>query len=95
MRIRWTDEAIADLEEILVYLHQEVSPRTGELVYRRIVGAIESLPPFPERIRASTRIPGTRELVVDKLPYLVFVSINDDTLNVLNIVHTRRRFPRP
>lgn len=93
MRILWTDEALGDLEEILAYYYLEASPRTAAAAERRIVGEIESLPPYPERIRESDRIPGARELVVNKLPYVVFVQLRDDAIVVLNVVHTKRRFP--
>ena len=93
MRILWTDEALADLEEILAYFYQEVSPRTAAAVERRIVEEIEALPPYPERIRASDRVPGARELTVHKLPYVVFVQLRDDAVIVLNVVHSRKKFP--
>lgn len=93
MRILWTDEALADLEEILAYYYLEASPRTAAAVEQRILAEIGSLPPFPERIRASDRVPGTRELVVGKLPYIVFLLIRDDAIVVLNVVHTKRQFP--
>lgn len=93
MRILWTDEALDDLEEILAYYYLEASPKVAEAVERRIVGEIESLPPFPERVRASDRVPGARELVVNKLPYVVFVQLRDDAVVVLNVVHTRKKFP--
>ena len=93
MRILWTDEALGDLEEILAYYYLEASPRTAAAVERRIIGEIEALPPYPERIRESDRIPGTRELVVSKLPYVVFVQVREDAIVVLNVVHTKRKFP--
>lgn len=93
MRILWTDEALADLEGIVVYYTLEASPRTAATVEKRIIGEIESLPPFAERIRESDRIPGTRELVISKLPFVVFVEIRAKEIIVLNIVHTRRKFP--
>ena len=93
MRILWTDEALDDLEEILAYYYLEASPKVAEAVERRIVGEIESLPPFPERVRVSDRVPGTRELVVNKLPYVVFVQLRDEAFIVLNVVHTKRQFP--
>lgn len=93
MRILWTDEALGDLEEILAYYYLEASPRVAEAVAKRIVGEIESLPPYPERIRESDRIPGARELVVNKVPYLVFVQLREDAIVVLNVVHTKRKFP--
>lgn len=93
MRILWTDEALRDLEEILAYYYSEASPRTADAVERRIIGEIESLPPYPERIRESDRIPGARELIVNKLPYVVFVQLTEDAIVVLNVVHTKRKFP--
>ena len=93
MRILWTDEALVDLEEILAYYYLEASPRVAEAVERRIISEIESLPPYPERIRESDRIPGARELVVNKLPCVVFVHLREDAIVVLNVVHTKRRFP--
>lgn len=49
--------------------------------------------PYPERIRESDRVPGARELVVTKLPYVVFVQVLEDSIVVLNVVHTKRKFP--
>ena len=65
----------------------------AEAVERRIVWEIDSLPPFPERVRVSDRVPGARELVVNKLPYVVFVQLRDEAVIVLNVVHTKRQFP--
>lgn len=93
MRILRTDEALDDLAEILAYYYAEASPRTAELVERRITVQVEGLPPFPERIRKSDRIPGAREFVVNRLPYIVFVKLTPDAIIVLNVVHTARKFP--
>lgn len=93
MRILWTDEALDDLAEIVAYCYAEASPRTAESVERRIVEQVEGLPPFPERIRTSDRIPGARELVVNRLPYMVFVKLTRDAIVVLNVAHTARKFP--
>ncbi|MDP2795235.1 MAG: type II toxin-antitoxin system RelE/ParE family toxin [Sulfurisoma sp.] len=93
MRIVWTDEALDDLEEILAYYYAEAGPRVAEMIKRRIVDQVEGLPPFPERIRKSERIPGARELVVSRLPYIAFVKLLPDAIVVLNVVHTARKFP--
>ena len=93
MRILWTDEALDDLEEILAYYYLEASPRTAAAVERRIIAEVEALPPYPERIRESDRVPGTRELVVNKLPYIVFLQVTGDEIVVLNVLHTKRKFP--
>lgn len=94
MRIVWTAEALDDLEYIIAYYHEEAGPVTAAAIQARIVLEVEKLSDFPERIRASDRIPGTRELVIHRLPYIAFVRIHGDTLQILNVVHTARQFPK-
>ena len=94
MAVFWTDEALDDLEEILAYYYLEAGPATAEAVERRITSQVEGLEPFPERIRKSDRIPGARELVVNRLPYVAFVKLVEDGIVVLNVVHTARKFPK-
>lgn len=93
MRIVWTDEALDDLEEVLAYYYVQAGPRIAGSIERRIVEQIEGLPPFPERIRKSDRIPDARELVINKLPYVVFVKLLPEAIVVLNVIHTARKFP--
>jgi len=93
MRIVWTAEALDDFENILAYYYERTWTATAEAIEKRIIARIEGLRDFPEKIRASNRIPGARELVIPRLPYIVFVRIVDDAIQVLNIVHTARKFP--
>jgi toxin ParE1/3/4 len=93
MRIVWTDDALDDIEAILIHYHHEAGPGTAQAMERRIVGQIESLLLFPERIRKSGRVPGARELVINKLPFIAFIRVLPDTIIVLNVVHTARKFP--
>ena len=92
MGVFWTNEALDDLAQILAYYYREAGPATAEAVERRIVTQIEHLEPFPERIRKSDRIPGASELVVSRLPYIVFLKLLPDGIVVLNVVHTARKF---
>ena len=93
MRIVWTDAAIDHLEEILDYYYVQAGPRIAGPIERRIVEQIEALLTFPERIRKGDRIPDARELVLNKLPYIVFVKLFPDSIVVLNVIHTARKFP--
>lgn len=93
MRVLWTTEALDDFENILAYYHERTWLATAEAIEKRIVSQIEGLRDFPERIRMSDRIPGAWELVINRLPYIAFVRISGDTIQVLNIVHTARKFP--
>lgn len=93
MQVVWTTEALDDLEAILAWYLTKAGPATAAKVQARIVGAVDKLRDFPERIRESERIPGTRELVIHPLPYVAFVQPQSDHLVVLNVVHGARRFP--
>jgi len=93
MRIVCTDAALGDLEEILAYQYAESGPRTAQAVERRSVEQIGGLPQYPERIRKSERIPGARELVINRLPYIAIVKLLPEAIVVLNVIHTARKFP--
>jgi len=93
MRIVWTDEALSDFENILAYYYQQAGAATAEAVERRIVAQFEKLLDFPERVRASERIPGAREAVISRLPYVAFIRVFEDEIQILNLVHTARKFP--
>lgn len=93
MRTVWTDEAIDDLENLLAWYYQQSWPATAAAVETRILAQIDALQNRPERVRASERLPGTRELVVHRLAYVVFFRVLSDEIQVLNIVHTARKFP--
>lgn len=93
MRIVWTSEAFSDLENILAYYYQQAGAATAEAVERRMVEQLGKLADFPERVRASDRIPGAREAVINRLPYIAFIRVLEDEIQILNIVHTARKFP--
>jgi hypothetical protein len=60
----------------IVDYHREASPCTANAAESRIIAEIESLPPVRERIRKSERVPGASELVVNKLPYVLFIQLH-------------------
>lgn len=88
----WTDEAETDLENLLAYYFDEAGTEVAAMVYQRIREQVGSLKLFPERCR-SGRIPGTREYVLTRLPYIAVVVIDDVQVTVVAIVHTARKFP--
>jgi toxin ParE1/3/4 len=93
MKIVWTSEALSDLESIIVYYLENVGFETAVAIESRIVAQIESLREFPERIRESERISDAWEAVIPKLPFIAFVRVLESDVQVLNIVHTSRKFP--
>lgn len=93
MRILRAGEALDDFAEIVANYCAEASPRTAESVERRITEQVEGPPSFPKRIRKSDHIPGAHDLVVNRLPFIVFVKLLPDATIAVNVIHTARKFP--
>jgi plasmid stabilization system protein ParE len=91
MKLRYTERAIADLEDIQTYIAQD-DPTAAVRVGGRIRAAIELLEDFPNLGRAS-RISRTRVLLVARTPYAVYYSVKRSLREVaiLHIRHGRRR----
>jgi toxin ParE1/3/4 len=77
MDLRWTEDAAADLERILV---TKIFNAPGDLLI------------FPNRGRPG-KMPGTRELVLTPLPYLVVYRIEGESIQILRILHGAQKWP--
>ena len=86
MRIRWAGSAEGDLTQICDYLQGRDSPAAARRTAISIHKAIRSLVRFPRRGRIGPE-PGTRELIVTNLPYLVVYRIREDVVEILRILH--------
>ena len=91
MQLRWTREAVADLERIADYLFQHVPDRAAELV-RALYDAPALLLEFPHRGRPGKKR-GTRELVLSRLPYLIVYALRSDVIFVVRILHGAQQWP--
>ena len=91
MGLRWTQEAVSDLERITDYLFQHVPDRAAELV-RRVYEAPDGLLEFPHRGRPGKK-EGTRELVLVPLPYVVVYVVRIDVVFVVRILHGAQQWP--
>jgi toxin ParE1/3/4 len=91
MRLIWTGRALRDIDDLRAYIGQD-SPAAARRQALQIVSAAEQLTRFPESGRPG-RVPGTRELVVGQTPFLVAYRAQGDVLEVLAVLHGRRRWP--
>ncbi|WP_319777687.1 type II toxin-antitoxin system RelE/ParE family toxin [Maridesulfovibrio sp.] len=48
---------------------------------------------FPQKGRPG-RVTGTRELVLDRYPYIVPYRVKDDVVEILRVFHTSRKLPK-
>ncbi|HET7842210.1 MAG TPA: type II toxin-antitoxin system RelE/ParE family toxin, partial [Terriglobia bacterium] len=87
MKIVWTEQAIADLEEIEHYIAQE-RPSAARRVAAHLVTSVEHLAEFPQLGRPGPR-PGMRSLVTP--PYVISYRVRSGSLQVLTIWHGRRQ----
>lgn len=92
MRLVFTEPAASDLDDIIGYIALD-NPAAAERVYRAIVTAAERLQDFP-KIGHTGRLPGTRELPVVSLPYIIVYEIGGGTVTILAVFHGARDLAR-
>jgi toxin ParE1/3/4 len=90
MKLVWTERFRNALHCEYDFIRQR-NPHAAEQVPDRIIGACRRLSEFPQSGR-SWRLPGTLELVIPGLPYIVVYSIKRDEVLILNLFHTSRKF---
>ncbi len=85
MRVRWSESALTDIDEIFSYIHER--NRTAALaVVERIEAVVGLLHDFPEAGHLTDE-PGVRILPAVRYPYLIFYTI-DSAAEVI-ILHVR------
>ena len=91
MKIRWTSLAAMDLESIADYIAQE-NPQAAHQVLFNIQQHALALKKNAYLGREG-RIKGTREMVIQNLPYILPYRITDQTIEILRVLHTARLWP--
>ena len=89
MRIRYTPQALTDLESISAY-YRAISPRVASAIVSEIERRIAQLSRLP-LIAPQTDEPGIRELIVLRYPYKIYYRIDDRIVVIMHIRDARRR----
>ncbi len=92
MRLRWSPEALDDLLHIREHIDRD-HPGAARDVVLRIVCTVEHILTRHPQFGRPGRVPGTRDLVIPRLPYLVPYRVGADTIDILRIFHVTRRWP--
>jgi len=87
----WSEDADADLAEIVDYIAQH-SPQAARKLAQRLRESVLPLAYFPQMFKESERMPGCREIVAHP-NYLVFYRILSDRIKIEMVAHGRRNFP--
>ena len=74
------------------YIEQD-DPAAAQRVALHIVYNVETLLPNSPEMGRPGRVPGTRELVIPKTPFIVPYRLVGTTIQVLRIFHGARQWP--
>ncbi len=92
MNIAWSPEAIEDLVSLRAYIAED-DPAAAQRVVRHIIRNVEELLPDNPQIGRAGRVPGTRELVIPRTPYIVPYRVRRAIIQILRVYHGARRWP--
>jgi toxin ParE1/3/4 len=92
MTLIWSPEAVADLVAFRAYVEQD-DPAAAQRVALHTVRNVETLLPNSPEMGRPGRVPGTRELVTPRTPYIVPYRLVGNTIQVLRNFHGARRWP--
>lgn len=91
LHVKWLKRALLDLDEVDAYIAQD-NPSAADDVVLKILKAVSLLKEQPGLGRVG-RVPGTKELVIPKIPYVVPYRVKGDFLQILRVYHTSRTWP--
>ena len=78
--------AAEELERICERIERD-NPETARRVARAIYDGCARLEAFPYLGRASSRMPGRRELVFPPLPYIVVYRVSENAVEISHVFH--------
>lgn len=92
MQVEWLRAALRNLDDEAAYIAEE-NPKAAHEFVQAILSGLEQVAAFPAMGKEG-RVPGTREWVVSRWPYIVPYRIREGRLQVMRIFHTRRQLPK-
>lgn len=91
--IVWSPESLNAILEIHRYTVRRFGHTQAGMTVARIRRAVRRLSSLPDSARIG-RMPGTRELVVPDLPYIVVYRVDSDkNVLILSVIHAGRQWP--
>ena len=91
MQIKWLHRALRNLEQAHNYIFKE-NPQAAQQVILKIQSATNQLENYPFMGRPG-RVEGTRELVVSNTPYIIIYRLQEESVEILRVLHTSKRYP--
>jgi len=92
VRIVWSEPAAEDLAALRAFIAVD-RPSAARSMVRRIAQMVETLLPQSPEIGRRERVPGTRELVISRTPFVVAYRVRNETIEILRVLHGARQWP--
>ncbi len=92
MIIKWSDEALGDLESLHAFVSAD-NPIDAQNLAFKIVHSVENNLPANPHLGRPGRINGTRELVITGTSYIVPYRVQQGVIQILRVYHGARRWP--
>lgn len=91
MPVRWSEDALADLEALRAYIaeHSERAAGTVVLTILRHIAHLKTQP----HIGRPGRVSGTRELLTRPAPCIVPYRVKGGVIEILRVLHTAQAWP--
>lgn len=87
--VLWTERVISNLESELDY-YGRINPTLAKELSIIIKESVLNIANMPGIGRPGKKL-GTRELVLNKYPYILAYRVRNETLEILSIVHQNRK----
>jgi len=94
VQLQWTEPAAQDLDKIEEYIASENSPTVTIDIVLGVIETVEMILPAHPRAGRMGRVTGTRELVVEGVPFIIiYRQIGADQLHILRVLHDAQHWP--
>jgi toxin ParE1/3/4 len=91
LNLVWTITAARNRDEQLTYIGQD-NPSASLRLDLEIANQIGQLRTYPEMGRIG-RVPETRELVINRTPFIAIYRIRPDSIQILRLLHGAQLWP--
>jgi toxin ParE1/3/4 len=93
VQLQWTEPATQDLDKIEEYISRENSPTIAIDIVLKVIETVEMVLPDHPRAGRMGRVAGTREFVVEGVPFVViYRQIGSDQLQLIRVLHDAQQW---
>ena len=91
MEIRFSESSLEDLRSIREYICAN-NEESAKKIVAHILEQVETILAHNPAIGRAGRVLRTREFVISKYPYIVPYQVRENTIYILRVLHTSRKW---